>query len=236
MMRLVATVLCGALLIAGSSCRRAPSEQERAELRAEQTRAALLARLIPPQQQLFTTLQRHPFRPGPIGAVVADVFAFQGAIERGAATGADPAAHLAALKNAQADQWLRTPAGKRVFLAGGGSDYPTVWQFGELLKADGYVVFLYDYCQNLSSDLVECPSATASAYFQTAGHALVGTTEAAVRRGLVREEAAGVPPVPANSNRAVLITPTQAATIGEAAATDFAAVEMATRPPVTNGG
>jgi hypothetical protein len=234
-MRLVATVLCGALLIAGG-CRRAPSEAERADTRAAQMRTALLGRLIPPQQQLLTTLERSPFRPGPIGVVVADVFAFQGAIERGAAAGADPLTHLTNLKSAQAEQWLRTPAGKRVFVAGAGSDGPTVWQFGELLKADGYVVFLYDFCQNLQSGLVECPAATASAYFQTAGHALVGTTETAVRSGLVREEAAGAPPLPAVERRAILITPTQAATIGEAAATDFAAVEIATRTPVPGGG
>ena len=235
-MRLAATVLCGALLIAGGGCRRAPSDAERAETRAAQMQAALLARLIPPQQQLLTALQRSPFRPGPVGAVLADVLAYQAAIERGAAPGADPLTHLSNLKSTQADAWLRTPAAKRVFAAGSGSDYPTIWQFGEILKADGYVVFLHDYCQGYQSGLTECPSATASAYFQTAGHALVGTTEAAVRSGLVHQESAGAPALAAASNRAVLITPTQAATIGEAAAADFAAVEIATRPPVPERG
>lgn len=231
-MRRVAAVLCGACLLVGSGCRAAPS----AETRASQAQAALLARLIPPQQRLLATLQRSPYRPGPVGVVLADVFAYQAAIERGAAPGGDPLTHLSNLKSARADVWLRTPAAKRVFVAGAGSDGPTLWQFGEILKADGYEVFLYDYCQNLQSGLGECPSATASAYLQTAGHALVGTSETAVRSGLVRQEAVDAPALTAASVRAVLITPTQAATIGEAAAADFAAVEIATHPPVPGGG
>jgi len=236
MMRTTAALLGAALLIAGSGCRPALSDEQLAEARAAQAQAALLARLIPPQQRLLTTLQRSPYRPGPVGAVLADVLAYQTAIERGAAPGVDPLSHLSNLKRPHVDAWLRTPAAKRVFVAGAGSDFPTVWQFGELLKADGYQVFLYDYCQNFQSGPIECPSATASAYFQTAGQALVGTTEAAVRSGLVRQESAGAPALAAAANRAVLITPTQTATIGEAAAADFAAVEIATHPPAPGGG
>ena len=48
-------------------------------------RAALLTRLIPPQQQLFTTLEPSSYRPSLIGVVVADVFAFRAALGPGAA-------------------------------------------------------------------------------------------------------------------------------------------------------
>jgi hypothetical protein len=231
-MRLAARVLCAACLIAGSACRPAPSE----EARAAQMRAALLARLLPPQQQLFTTLEPSGYRPSLIGVVVADVFAFREALGPGAALRGDPLDHLANQGSPLAAQWLRAPVVKRVFAAGAGADGPPVEMFAEMLRAGGYEVFYYDYCQNRQPGLGECPTETVGVYFATAGHLLVGTSEATVRSGLVREESTGAPPLPANARRAVLITPAQAVTIGETGATDFAAVEIATRPPIPDGG
>ena len=231
-MRLAAAVLCGALLLSAGSCRRALSEAELADARAAQMRAALLTRLDPRHQQLFTALETNSYRPGLIGVVVADVFAFREALGPGAALRGDPLDHLARLKGEQAAKWLQAPAGKRVFAAGAGTDLPPVSMYAVTLRAAGYEVFYYDFCQTRPSGLFECPTETDGAYFGTAGHLLLGTSEASVRSGLVREESTGAPALSANARRAVLIIPAQAATIGEAAATGFAAVEIATRPPV----
>jgi hypothetical protein len=233
MMRLVAAVLCGACLVAGAGC---TSDEERAELRAEQSRAALLARLDPRQQRIFTTLARSGYRPVPIGMVGADVFAFRAALGPGAALRGDPLDHLASLRSPGAEQWLQAPPDKRVFATAFGTDLPPISMFGQMLRDDGYQVFDYDFCQNFQGGQVVCPTETVGAYFATAGHALLGTSEVSVRSGLVVAEASPAPVLPDNARRAVLITPTRTATIGEAAATGFAAVEMATRPPPPEGG
>jgi hypothetical protein len=232
-MRLVAAVLCGACLIVGTGCR---SEEERAELRAAQSRAALLARLDPRQQRIFKTIERSGYRPVPIGVVGADVFAFREALGPGAALRGDPLDFLANQRGAIAAQWLHAPAEQRVFAAGFGADGPTILTFAEMMRADGYQVFSYDFCQGQQGGFTGCPSEAVGAYFATAGHAFLGTSEASVRSGLVVAEASPTPALSASARRAVLITPIRAATIGEAAATDFVAVEMATRPPAPGGG
>jgi hypothetical protein len=236
MMRLVAAVLCGAFLIVPSSCRKAPSEEERAEARAAQLQAALLARLDPRQQRLFPALERTGYRPRLVGTVGADVFAFREALGPGAALRGDPLDHLANLKSTGSAQWLRAPVDKRVFATGFGTDGPPISMYREMLRADGYQVFLYDFCEGQQTELTGCPSEFVGAYFATAGHLLIGTSEAKVRSGLVLAEASAAPAVSPDARRAVLITPTRPITIGEAAATDFLAVEMATRPLARSGG
>jgi hypothetical protein len=231
-MRLVAMVLCGAILIVGSGCRRAPSE----EARAAQARAALLARLDLQQQRLFAVIEPSGYRPALIGMVGADVFAFRTALGPGAALRGDPLAYLANLKGTRAAEWLSALAEKRVFATGFGRDGPPISIFVEMLRAAGYQVFYYDFCEGRQSGLEECATETVGAYFATAGHLLLGTSEASVRSGLVVAEASGAPAFSADDRRAVLITPTRAATIGEAAATDFVAVEMTTNPPRLRDG
>jgi hypothetical protein len=143
---------------------------------------------------------------------------------------------LANLKSTGSAQWLRAPVDKRVFVAGFGTDGPPLSMYREMLRADGYEVFSYDFCQGQQVELTHCPEEFVGAYFATAGHLLIGTSEASVRSGLVLAEASAAPALSPNARRAVLITPTQAVTIGEAAATGFMAVEMATRPPARSDG
>lgn len=234
-MRLVAAVLCGALLIVPSSCRKAPTEEELVEAHAVQLQAALLARLDPRQQRLFPALERTGYRPRLVGTVGADVFAFREALGPGAALRGDPFDHLANLKSTGSAQWLRAPVDTRVFATGFGTDGPPISMYVEMLRADGYQVFLYNFCEGQQTELTGCPKELVGAYFATAGHLLIGTSEARVRSGLVLAEANAAPASP-DARRAVLVTPTRPITIGEAAATDFLAVEMATRPLGRSGG
>ena len=142
-MRRVAAILCVACVIAGSSCRRGPSE----EAQAAQAQAALRARLGPRLYPLFASIARHPLRPALLGRTEFDMQVFRGAIERGASIGGDHLDQLTRLGGAQAEAWLRTPADKRVFVAGAVSDGPLVWQLAQTLKADGYESYIYDFCQ-----------------------------------------------------------------------------------------
>jgi len=232
-MRLPAAVLCAALLLTGSGCRTKPSAEKAAELRAAQARAASLARLVPRQRDVFSTLESNRLHPSVIGTVGTEMPAFRGAVERGASIGGDHLNQLAGVKSAETDLWVRTPAEKRVFLVGAISDGPTIWQLSETLRAGGYAVFLHDFRQgqSLRSSLGECPSALVGAYFGTAGHALVGVSDTAVRGPLFPSTTApNASDVSAGMRRAILITPVEAATIGEAGATDFVAVEMEMRP------
>ena len=143
-MRRVAAILCVACVIAGSSCRRGPSE----EAQAAQAQAALRARLGPRLYPLFASIARHPLRPALLGRTEFDMQVFRGAIERGASIGGDHLDQLTRLGGAQAEAWLRTPADKRVFVAGAVSDGPLVWQLAQTLKADGYESYIYDFCQS----------------------------------------------------------------------------------------
>jgi hypothetical protein len=168
-------------------------------------RAALRARLIPPQQQLFTALEPSSYRPMLIGVVVADVFAFREALGLSAVLRGDALDHLANLRPpGSAPQWLRAPAGKRVFATGFGVDLPPVSMYAEALRAAGYEVFSYDYCQNQQYGLSNCPTETVGAYFATAGHLLVGLRGRSAADSA--RESAAAPASPADRAGAVLIT------------------------------
>ena len=228
-MRGVAAVLCSVWVIAGSGCRPAPS----GEAGAAQSRAE--ASLGPRLQPLFASIERNPLRPALVGMVAFDMRVFRAAIERGAAIGGDHLDQLTRLGGAQADAWLRTPAEKRVFVAASGSDGPTDWQLTQTLKADGYESYIYDFCQGQGA-WTGCPSEIVGAYLGTAGHALVGVSDEQVRKHFVLDAANAAPFSVDEVRRTILITPTQASTIGAATPGDFVAAEIEARIAARAGG
>lgn len=230
-MRRVAAILCAVCLIAGSGCRRESSE----EARAAQAQVALRARLAPRLQPFFASIERNRLRPALLGGIGFDMRVFRAAIERGASMGGDHLDQLARLGGAQAEAWLRTPAEKRVFVAAAVSDGPTAWQLAQTLKADGYESYIYDFCQGREA-WTGCPSDVVGAYLGTAGYALVGVTDDNVRPHFVRDAPNAAPFSPEDVRRMILIAPTEASTIGAAAATDFAAVEVEMRMGPPPGG